>query len=98
MCLMDQMFDDANKDSGGSEFLSSYDCASVNMFLQAHYKMQGIVNTINTACSSSSNSILYRARLIKNGFAKTSLVCGAGNFSKFSINGFNAAPLLCPWM
>ncbi|HEX9512878.1 MAG TPA: beta-ketoacyl-[acyl-carrier-protein] synthase family protein [Puia sp.] len=96
MCLMDQMFDDANKDSGGSEFLSSYDCASVNMFLQAHYKMQGIVNTINTACSSSSNSILYGARLIKNGFAKRALVGGADSLSKFTINGFNALHILSP--
>ncbi|HWK03030.1 MAG TPA: beta-ketoacyl-[acyl-carrier-protein] synthase family protein [Puia sp.] len=96
MCLMDQMFDDANKNTGGSDFLSSYDCASVNMFLQAHYKMKGLVNTINTACSSSSNAILYGARLIKNGFAKRVLVGGADSLSKFTINGFNALHILSP--
>ena len=96
MCLMDQMFDDANKDKGGSDFLSSYDCASVNMFLQAHYKMKGIVNTINTACSSSSNAILYGARLIKSGFAKRAIVGGADSLSKFTINGFNALHILSP--
>jgi 3-oxoacyl-(acyl-carrier-protein) synthase len=96
MCLMDQMFSDANKDSGGSDFLSSYDCASVNMYLQAHYKMRGIVNTINTACSSSSNAILYGARLIKNGFAKRAIVGGADSLSKFTINGFNALHILSP--
>ena len=98
MCLMDQMFNDANTttDSGGSDFLSSYDCASVNMFLQAHYDMRGIVNTINTACSSSSNAILYGARLIKNGFAKRAIVGGADSLSKFTINGFNALHILSP--
>jgi len=59
MCLMDEFFSDANKSSGGSVFLSSYDCASVNMYLQAYYKMKGVVDTINTACSSSANAILY---------------------------------------
>lgn len=96
MCLMDQMFADANKRSGGSEFLASYDCASVNMFLQAHYKMRGIVNTINTACSSSANAILYGARLIKNGMVKRAIVGGADSLSKFTINGFNALHILSP--
>lgn len=96
MCLMDEMFRDANKTSGGSEFLASYDCASVNMFLQSHYKMEGIINTINTACSSSSNAILYGARLIRNGFAKRAIVGGADSLSKFTINGFNALHILSP--
>lgn len=96
MCLMDEFFRDANKTSDGSVFLSSYDCASVNMYLQAHYKMQGIVNTINTACSSSSNAILYGARLIKNGLAKRAIVGGADSLSKFTINGFNALHILSP--
>lgn len=96
MCLMDEMYRDAHKTSGGSEFLASYDCASVNMFLQAHFKMNGIVNTINTACSSSSNAILYGARLIKNGFAKRAIVGGADSLSKFTINGFNALHILSP--
>jgi 3-oxoacyl-(acyl-carrier-protein) synthase len=96
MCLMDEMYRDAHKTSGGSEYLASYDCASVNMFLQAHFKMNGIINTINTACSSSSNAILYGARLIKNGFAKRAIVGGADSLSKFTINGFNALHILSP--
>ncbi len=96
MCLMDEFFKDANKSSGGSVFLSSYDCASVNIYLQARYKMQGIINTINTACSSSSNAILYGARLIKNGLAKRAIVGGADSLSKFTINGFNALHILSP--
>jgi len=96
MCLMDEFFSDANKSSGGSVFLSSYDCASVNMYLQAHYKMKGVVNTINTACSSSSNAILFGARLIRNGLAKRAIVGGSDSLSKLTINGFNALHILSP--
>jgi 3-oxoacyl-(acyl-carrier-protein) synthase len=94
MCLMDELYKDANRTSGGSEFISSYDCASVYMFLQDHYGITGLVNTINTACSSSANAIMYGARLIKNGFAKRVIAGGADSLSKFTINGFNALHIL----
>lgn len=94
MCLTDELYHDANKDEQGSEFLSSYDCGSVNLYLQARYKIQGIVNTINTACSSSANAVMYGARLIKNGFARRCIVGGADSLAKFTINGFNALHIL----
>jgi 3-oxoacyl-(acyl-carrier-protein) synthase len=94
MCLMDELYHDGNKTSGGSAFLSSYDCASVIMYLQAHYKISGIVNTINTACSSSANALMFGARLIKNGLVKKAIVGGMDSLSKFTINGFNALHIL----
>ncbi|MEP7238928.1 MAG: beta-ketoacyl-[acyl-carrier-protein] synthase family protein, partial [Ferruginibacter sp.] len=80
----------------GSEYTSSYDCASVNLFLQKHYKMNGIINTINTACSSSANAIMYGAMLLQNGFAKRAIVGGTDSLAKFTINGFNALHILSP--
>jgi 3-oxoacyl-(acyl-carrier-protein) synthase len=94
MCLTDELYQDAHKDSGGSEYLSSYDCGSVNMYLQSRYLMNGIVNTINTACSSSANAIMYGARLIRNGLAGRAIVGGADSLAKFTINGFNALHIL----
>lgn len=94
MCLTDELYRDANTDSKGSEYLSSYDYGSVNMYLQSRYSMNGIINTINTACSSSANAIMYGARLIKNGLAKRAIVGGADSLSKFTINGFNALHIL----
>ncbi len=94
MCLTDELYSDANKKTGGSEYTSSYDCASVNMFLQQHYKMNGIINTINTACSSSANAIMYGAMLIKNGLAKRAIVGGVDSLAKFTINGFHALHIL----
>jgi 3-oxoacyl-(acyl-carrier-protein) synthase len=94
MCLTDELYHDANKADNGSEFLSSYDCASVNMYLQARYGINGIINTINTACSSSANAIMYGARLIKNGLARRAIVGGVDSLAKFTINGFNSLHIL----
>lgn len=96
MCLTDELYADANKNEEGSEYTSSYDCASVCLYLQQRYKMHGIINTINTACSSSANAIMYGAMLIKNGFAKRAIVGGADSLAKFTINGFHALHILSP--
>lgn len=96
MCLSDEMYRDANATSDGSEYLSSYDFASVSLYLRKRYNIGGIINTINTACSSSANSILYGARLIKQGLAQRAIVGGADSLSKFTINGFNALAILSP--
>jgi 3-oxoacyl-(acyl-carrier-protein) synthase len=56
--------------------------------------MKGIVDTINTACSSSANAVMMGARLIKNGFANIAIVGGVDSLSKFTINGFNSLNIL----
>lgn len=96
MCLTDEMYEDAKKDTAGSEFIASYDYASVNMYLQQRYRLNGIINTINTACSSSANAIMYGARLIRSGRVKRAIVGGADSLAKFTINGFNALHILAP--
>jgi 3-oxoacyl-(acyl-carrier-protein) synthase len=94
MCLTDELYQDANRKSNGSEFLGSYDFGSVNIYLQQRYSINGIVNTINTACSSSANAIMYGARLIQNGFATRAIAGGADALAKFTINGFNSLNIL----
>lgn len=96
MCLTDELYHDANKTANGSAYLSSYDAASVNIYLQKRFAINGIVNTINTACSSSANAILYGARLIKNGLVERAIVGGVDSLAKFTINGFNALHILSP--
>jgi len=96
MCLTDELYHDANKSDNGSAYLSSYDCASVNIYLQARYGINGIINTINTACSSSANAIMYGARLIKSGLARRAIVGGVDSLAKFTINGFNSLHILSP--
>jgi 3-oxoacyl-(acyl-carrier-protein) synthase len=94
MCLTDELYNDANQKTDGSDYLGSYDCASVNMFLQKHFNINGIINTINTACSSSANAIMYGAMLMNNGYAKRAIVGGTDSLAKFTINGFNALHIL----
>jgi len=96
MCLTDELYQDANSESGGSEYLSSYDCGSVGIYIAQRHHIGGIVNTINTACSSSANAIMYGARLIENGFARRAIVGGTDSLAKFTINGFNSLHILSP--
>jgi 3-oxoacyl-(acyl-carrier-protein) synthase len=94
MCLTDQLYHDANESTSGSAYLNSYDSASVSLYLQNKFGIGGIINTINTACSSSANAIMYGALLIKHGMAKKAIVGGADSLAKFTINGFNALFIL----
>ncbi len=94
MCLTDELYHDANKDMDGSEYVGQYDCASAALYLQKKYHIGGWVNTINTACSSSANAIMYGARLLKQGFCKRVIAGGTDSLAKFTINGFNALHIL----
>lgn len=94
MCLTDELYEDANRGSDGSEFLASYNYFATCLYLQKRFGLNGIVNTINTACSSSANAVMYGARLLKHGYAKRAIVGGADSLSKFTINGFNALHIL----
>jgi 3-oxoacyl-(acyl-carrier-protein) synthase len=94
MCLTDELYHDALAKDDGTPYLSSYDYASVTLAIQERYGMKGELATINTACSSSANSIIYGARLIRHGFCKRAIVGGAESLAKFTINGFNALKIL----
>ncbi len=94
MCLTDELYHDALAKKNGTAYLTSYDYASISLAIQERYKIGGEISTINTACSSSANAILYGARLIRHGFAKRVIVGGADSLAKFTINGFNALNIL----
>jgi 3-oxoacyl-(acyl-carrier-protein) synthase len=94
MCLTDELYHDANKDEEGSDYVNAYDCASISLYLQKKFGLKGLINTINTACSSATNAIAMGARLIKNGFAERAVVGGTDSLAKFTINGFNALHIL----
>ncbi|MBC7904885.1 MAG: beta-ketoacyl-[acyl-carrier-protein] synthase family protein [Gemmatimonadaceae bacterium] len=94
MCLTDELFLDSTSREVGSPYLSSYDCASPVMYLQKRFSIGGVINSINTACSSSANAIMYGARLIKQGKAKRAIVGGTDSLAKFTINGFNSLLIL----
>ena len=94
MCLTDELYANTHGDHENIEYVGSFDYASVNLFIQSRYKMTGVVNTMNTACSSSANAIMYGCRLIKNGLARRVIVGGTDSLAKFTVNGFNALRIL----
>lgn len=94
MCLTDEMYADSKIENPPSVFIPSYSFAATAIFFQEYYKARGIINTINTACSSSANAIMYGARLMKAGRAKRAIVGGSDSMAKFTINGFNALRIL----
>ncbi|MFT4094707.1 MAG: beta-ketoacyl-[acyl-carrier-protein] synthase family protein [Niabella sp.] len=95
MCFTDEMYKDANSSNGkGSPYLQSYSNSANTTFLQQQYQVGGIINTFNTACSSSANAIMYGARLLKNGLAEKVIAGGVDSLSKFTVNGFNALMIL----
>jgi len=96
MCHTDELYHDAKSETNGSVYMASYDCASVFLFLRERFGIKGVTNTINTACSSSANAIMYGTQLIQNGYAKRAIVGGVDSLAKFTINGFNALGILSP--
>ena len=52
------------------------------------------VTTISTACSSSANSIMLGARLIRNNRLDRVLVGGSDSLTRFTLNGFYALEIL----
>jgi 3-oxoacyl-(acyl-carrier-protein) synthase len=94
MCRTEELHQDASSSDVGTEFLSNYDLGSVHLYLQQRYGINGVASTVNTACSSSANSIMYGARLLKHGFAKRAIVGGVDSLAKFTINGFNSLNIL----
>ncbi|MGL1885590.1 MAG: beta-ketoacyl-[acyl-carrier-protein] synthase family protein [Reichenbachiella sp.] len=94
MVMTNQVYEDGNNRAKSTEFLASYDYCSHTMRLIDAYRIKGITDTINTACSSSANAIMLGARLIKSGRAKRMIVGGVDSLAKFTVNGFNSLQIL----
>ncbi|PIB34414.1 3-oxoacyl-ACP synthase [Reichenbachiella sp. 5M10] len=94
MVLTDQVFEDGSLRAQSKEFLESYDYCSHTLRLIESYQIQGVTDTINTACSSSANAIMLGARLIRSGRAQRMIVGGTDSLAKFTVNGFNSLQIL----
>ena len=77
MCNTQELYRDANFQSTSAEFVHSYGCAAHTLQIARFYGMKGLTNTINTACSSSSNAIMMGMRLIRSGRVKRAIVGGS---------------------
>jgi 3-oxoacyl-[acyl-carrier-protein] synthase I len=53
-----------------------------------------VVSTISTACSSSANTIMYGARMIRAGMLDIAIAGGTDALSRFTLNGFKSLMIL----
>jgi len=66
-----------------------HDCGKHTDFVAAQLGIRDFVSTISTACSSSANSIMLGARMLKAGLLDIVIAGGVDSLSRFTFNGFN---------
>ncbi len=71
-----------------------HSCGSSTALIAADLGATGFLSTINTACSSSVNSILLGARLIREGVLDVVIAGGTDALCQFTLNGFNSLMIL----
>jgi 3-oxoacyl-(acyl-carrier-protein) synthase len=73
---------------------SNYDSGEVTELVADKLGIKDHITTISTACSSSANTIMYAARMIKNGLLDIAVAGGTDGMSRFTLNGFNSLMIL----
>jgi 3-oxoacyl-[acyl-carrier-protein] synthase-1 len=71
-----------------------HECGLVTRLVAAHLGFRGYTTTISTACSSSANSIMLAAQLIRAGMLDVAVAGGADALCRFTLNGFNTLGIL----
>lgn len=88
--------------SGGEDVsqihVDSFSSGACTEYVAKKYGFNKYIDTINTACSSSANSIAMGYQMIALGKFDTVVVGGVDSLTKYSVNGFNSLNLLSPEM
>ena len=85
-----------NKRGGSLNKIVNHECGRVTNLVAGKIEANTYISTISTACSSSANSIILGARLIKEGRLDVAIAGGADSLTAFTLNGFNSLLLLDP--
>lgn len=85
---------DTAKDGDWLKFIECHECGDSTESIADALGIKDYLSTISTACSSSANSIMFGARMIKQGLLDRVVVGGADSLSRFTINGFNTLMIL----
>jgi len=94
MDLTEQHYADFLDDKETVDFIQKNDCGYVTEKIAEELGICSFFTTTTTACSSSINSIILGANMIRNGMLDAAIVGGTDALSKFTINGFNSLQLL----
>ncbi len=79
---------------GRLRHISKHDCGDSTENIAEDLGIYHFVSTISTACSSSANSIMMGARMIKHNLLDRVLVGGTDSLTRYTLNGFNALKIL----
>lgn len=90
----EKYYKDFLTDAVHSNFIDSHHAGNSTEMIAEQCGIRGYISTVSTACSSSLNSIMFGARLIKSGKTKSAIVGGTDALSKFTVNGFNTLMIL----
>jgi len=72
----------------------NHDCGDSTERIATSLGIRKLVTTISTACSSSANSIMFGADLIKSGKVDRIVAGGTDAVTRFTLNGFNTLMIL----
>jgi 3-oxoacyl-[acyl-carrier-protein] synthase-1 len=72
----------------------NHECGSITELVADKLNINSFITTISTACSSSANSIMLAARLIKADILDVAVAGGVDALTKFTLNGFNTLLIL----
>ena len=72
----------------------NHDCGDSTSRIAEYTGIRDFMTTLSTACSSSANSIISGARLIKAGLLDRVIAGGTDAITKFTLNGFNTLMIL----
>ena len=94
MCKTELVYYDFLTNDSQNTYIYTHDCGESTERIADILNITGFVSTINTACSSSANAIMFGTRLIKNNLLDRVIVGGTDALSKFTLNGFNTLMIL----
>ncbi|MCK9616559.1 MAG: beta-ketoacyl-[acyl-carrier-protein] synthase family protein [Lentimicrobiaceae bacterium] len=87
-------YEDFLTNNSRNNYIDIHDCADHTEKIADYLGINEYLTTISTACSSSANSIMFAARLIRNGTLDRAIAGGSECLSKFHIDGFYSLQIL----
>lgn len=96
MDLTENFFKDFKQDpaKGKLRDVVNHECGKSTELIADALKIRNYASTINTACSSSVNSIIFGTKLIERGMLDIVVAGGTDALTKFTLNGFNSLMIL----
>jgi 3-oxoacyl-(acyl-carrier-protein) synthase len=92
----ENFFQDFSNDqtAGNVDDVVNHECGRSTELIADALGIKDYLSTINTACSSSVNSIIFGTKLIQNGMLDLVVAGGTDSLTRFTLNGFNSLMIL----